>query len=106
MKYCYHIWAGAPSCYLGLLDNLQKPICRAVGPSLAVSFEPLAHLQNVASLSLLYKVQINFSKLSHERLYEKNLGAIMIEPDRQKILYAANCWKMHFPIKLKVFRDT
>ena len=24
MEYCCHIWAGAPSCYLELLDNLQK----------------------------------------------------------------------------------
>ena len=32
MKYCCHIWAGAPSCYLELLDKLQKQICRIVGP--------------------------------------------------------------------------
>ena len=50
-----HVWAGAPSCYLELLDNLQKWICRIVGPSLAVSLEPLAHIQNVASLSLFYR---------------------------------------------------
>ena len=24
MKYCCHVWAGAPSCYLQLLDNLQN----------------------------------------------------------------------------------
>ena len=24
MEYCCHIWAGAPSCYLELLDKLQK----------------------------------------------------------------------------------
>ena len=24
MKYCCHVWAGAPSCYLELLDKLQK----------------------------------------------------------------------------------
>ena len=24
MEYCYHVWAGALSCYLGLLDKLQK----------------------------------------------------------------------------------
>ena len=24
MEYCYHVWAGAPSCYLELLDKLQK----------------------------------------------------------------------------------
>ena len=24
MEYCCHVWAGAPSCYLDLLDKLQK----------------------------------------------------------------------------------
>ena len=24
MEYCCHVWAGAPSCYLELLDKLQK----------------------------------------------------------------------------------
>ena len=43
MEYCCHIWADAPSCYLELLDKLQKRICRTVGPSLAASLEPLAH---------------------------------------------------------------
>ena len=47
--------AGAPSCYLDLLDKLQKRICRIVGPSLAASLEPLAHRPNVASLSLFYR---------------------------------------------------
>ena len=55
-KYCCHIWTGAPSCYLELLGKLQKWICRTVGPSLAASFEPLAHRQNVASLSLFIDV--------------------------------------------------
>ena len=52
MEYCCHVWAGAPSCYLELLDKLQKRICRTVGRSLAASLEPLAHHRNVASLSL------------------------------------------------------
>ena len=43
MEYCCHVWDGAPSCYLELLDKLQRRICRAVGPSLAASLEPLAH---------------------------------------------------------------
>ena len=55
MEYCCHVWAGAPSCYLDLLDKLQKQICRIVGPSLAASLEPLAHCRNVASLSLFYR---------------------------------------------------
>ena len=55
MEYCCHIWAGAFSCYLELLDKLQKQMCRTVGPSLAASLEPLAHHQNVASLSLVHR---------------------------------------------------
>ena len=43
LEYCCHVWAGAPSCYLELLDKLQKQICRTVGPSLAGSLEPFAH---------------------------------------------------------------
>ena len=58
MEYCCHVWAGAPSCYLELLDKLQKQICRTVGPSLAASLEPLAYRRNVASLSLFYRYYI------------------------------------------------
>ena len=55
MEYCCHVRAGAPSCYLELLDKLQKLICRTVGFSLVTSLEPLAHRQNVASLYLSYR---------------------------------------------------
>ena len=54
MEYFCHVWAGAPSCYLELLDKLQKQICRIIGPSLGASLEPLAH-RNVAGLSLFYR---------------------------------------------------
>ena len=40
------------SCYLEMLDKLQKLTCTTVGPSIAASFKPLAHRQNVAHLSL------------------------------------------------------
>ena len=40
MEYCCRVWTGAPSCYLELLDKLQKRICRTVGPS------PVASLLN------------------------------------------------------------
>ena len=43
MEYCCHVWAGAPGCYLELLDKLQKRTCRTVGPSLAASLERLAY---------------------------------------------------------------
>ena len=55
VEYCCHVWAVTPSCYLDLLDKLQKRVCRIVGPSLAASLKPLAHRQNVASLSLFYR---------------------------------------------------
>ena len=58
MEYCCHIWASAPSCFLELLDKFQKQMCRAVGPSLAASLEPLAHRRNVACLSLFYRYQL------------------------------------------------
>ena len=49
MEYCCHVWAGAPSCYLELLDKLQKQICRTVGPSLTASLETLTHRRNVTT---------------------------------------------------------
>ena len=55
MGCCCHVWVGAPTCYLELLDKLQKRICRTVAPSLAASLEPLAHRRNVVSLSLFYR---------------------------------------------------
>ena len=55
MKNCCHVSAGAPSCYLELLDKLQKRICTTVGPSLATSLELLAHRQNVASLIFFFR---------------------------------------------------
>ena len=52
MEYFCHVWAGAPSCCLELLDKLQKWIFRTVGPSLDTSLEPLVYCRNVASLTL------------------------------------------------------
>ena len=55
MEYSCHVSAGAPSCYLELLDKQQKRICRIVGSSLATSLDPLAHCGIVASISLFYR---------------------------------------------------
>ena len=52
MKYCCHVWVGAPSCYLELLDQLQMQICRYDGPSYAVSLEPLPCHGDMTSLGL------------------------------------------------------
>ena len=51
IEYCCHVWAGSLSCYLELLDKLQKRIYRNLGPSLAACFELVPHHQNVARLS-------------------------------------------------------
>ena len=64
LEYWYHIWAGAPSSYLKMLDKLLKRILETVGPSLAASLESLAHRRNVASLNLFYKYY--FSRCSSE----------------------------------------
>ena len=55
MEYCCYVWAGTTSCYLELLDKLEKWTCRTVVPSLAASLKPLAHHQDVASLSHFYR---------------------------------------------------
>ena len=66
MEYCCHVWAGAPSCYLKVLDKLQKRICKTVCPSLAASLESFAHRQIVANLSFLYRYYFGrcFSELA------------------------------------------
>ena len=83
MEYCCHVWAGAPSCYLELLDKLQKWICRTVGPSLAASLEPLAHRQNVARLSLFYRylvdVHLNWHNWFLFLILEGDLLVILID---------------------------
>ena len=58
------IWAGAPRCYLELLDKLQKRICMSVDPSLAASLELLFHRRNLPSLSLFYRHY--FERCSYE----------------------------------------
>ena len=68
MEYCCHVWAGDPSCHLKLLVKLQKGICWTVGPALAASLEPLAHYQNVASLSFFYRCYFGkcLSEMAHQ----------------------------------------
>ena len=58
MEYCCHVWTVVPGCYLELLNNLQKWICKTVGPSIATSLELLSHCQKVASLNLFYRYDL------------------------------------------------
>ena len=52
MEYCCQVWAGAANCYLDMWDELQKWVCRTVGPTHAASVKTLAHRRNVTSFSL------------------------------------------------------
>ena len=40
--------------YLHMLNKLQKLVCRALCPSIIATLKPLAHCQNVTSLSLIW----------------------------------------------------
>ena len=59
MEHYCHVRVDSPSCHLDVLYKLQR---RTVGFSLGVSLEPLAHRRNVASLSLLVDVRLNWLK--------------------------------------------
>ena len=60
MEYCFHVGAGAPSCYMETLDELQKRIRRTVDPLLAPFLETLAHRRNVAFSSELARLVPGF----------------------------------------------
>ena len=109
MEYCCHIWAGARSSYLDLLDKLQKQICRIVGPSLATSLEPLAHCRNVASLSLFYRYY--FGRCSSELAQLVPLpfsrGRSTCYSDRLHDFSVAipRCYKDVFPLRAKLWNS-
>ena len=100
MEYSCHVWAGAASWYLELLDKLQKRICRTVGPSLAVCLAPLDHRGNVASLSLFYRycfgrcfsemaqlVPLPFCRGRSTRYSDRSHGFSVIIPRCYKTVY-------------------
>ena len=60
-----YFWAAASSCYLDMLDKLQKRVYKNVGPSLAPSPDPLTYRRNVASISLFFQ-RCYFSRNSFE----------------------------------------
>ena len=68
MEYCWHVCAGAPNCYLELLDKVQKQICRTVGPLVAAFLEPLTHCKNVTSLRLFYRYYLGRCSLEPAQL--------------------------------------
>ena len=56
MEYCSHIWAGASSRDLIVLDRIQNKAIRLINdPKLTNSLAPLAHRRAVSSLALFYR---------------------------------------------------
>ena len=79
MEYCCLVWAGTPSCYLELLDKLQKRYVGALVPCLL----PLVN-QNVATLVFsigitLVDVHVNWLKWFHFLLLKGGLLVILID---------------------------
>ena len=74
MEYCCHFWAGALSCYFEFLDKRKKRI----------SWDPLDHTRNIASLSLfdnitLVYVHLNWLNWFHFLILEGALLFIQID---------------------------
>lgn len=61
LEYCSHVWGGAPSSSLALLDRVQRKAVRLIAdPSLTSNLQPLAHRRAVSSLSLFYRYYHGF----------------------------------------------
>ena len=61
MEYCFYVRACTPSCYLELLDKLQKRICRTAGPLPAASLELLHCIKSVQVRTRNYSIFGHFS---------------------------------------------
>ena len=48
----------AATCYLEMLDKLQKRICKTVGPLFAASVEFLTYRRKITSLNLFYSMSL------------------------------------------------
>ena len=49
------MWAGAPNCYMDMLDTFRNEYVGLLVQYLLVSLEPLGHRKNIASLYLFYR---------------------------------------------------
>ena len=84
MEYCCHVWARAPSCYLELLDKLQKQIYRTVGAQFTASVESLVHCRNVASIIVsigITLVDVCLNRLNWFHFVFLNGGLLVIKID-------------------------
>ena len=56
LKYCTHVWGGAPKSTLCLLDKVQPKAIRLINnPNLTKSLQPLPHRRLVGDISIFYR---------------------------------------------------
>ena len=56
LKYCSHVWGGAPKSSLHLLDKVRSKVIRLINnPNLTNSLQSLSHRRLVADLSIFYR---------------------------------------------------
>ena len=56
IKYCSHVWGGAPKSSLNLRDSVQSKAIRLINsPNLTNSLQSLSHRRLVANLSIFYR---------------------------------------------------
>ena len=94
MEYCCHVWAGASSTSLSLLDKVQKRVANLIGPSLSTKLQPLSHRRNVVSLCLFHKY---FNGLCSDEL------AALVPPRRKYTRPTRQSAKSH-PFTVEVLR--
>ena len=64
MEYCYHVWAGSNSCYLEMLDRLQKLVGRPIAVSLESQPSSVFYLGiTLANVHLNWLIWLHFSIL-------------------------------------------
>ena len=84
MGYFCPVWTDAPSCYLDMLDNLQKWVCGIDGPTLASSLEHIGHRRNTSSSSLCSRCYFGrcFSELAELFRLPYSHGSSALYSDR------------------------
>nr|CAH7723706.1 unnamed protein product [Callosobruchus chinensis] len=113
LKYCSHIWGGAASYTLSILDAAQKRAIRLIGdPALTCHLQPLSHRRRraVGDLSLVYRYSNGFcsSKLTSiipplSKLSRCTRGTFSSHP-RPVVLHTSRTEQYDRTSDLKVFR--
>ena len=66
MDYCCQVWESAPSCYLDILDKLQKRVYKTVGPALGTSLVPSSEMAELVPLPCTRGRSIRYSDRLHD----------------------------------------